>query len=186
MGNTYFISDHHLGHDNILKFTDDQNNLIRPNFDGVDHMNEYMIETHNEIVKPEDTVYFGGDVTFKKKDLALVGRMNGKKILIRGNHDKCAKIKDYLEYFKDVIAVKCYNDHGIIVSHYPIHKDSLWQHRRGRPIINVHGHTHQNVLDDPQYINMCVEVLNYRPIDFDQLVNLAETNRGIINVWKTE
>lgn len=177
MTKTLFISDHHLGQENILKFTDDKGELIRPGFDNLEQMHECIIDTHNDHVKPEDTVYFGGDVAWSKRYLPLLNKMNGKKILIRGNHDNTAKIKDYLEYFKDVIAVKCYNDDGIIVSHYPIHPGSLFQHRKQRPIINLHGHTHQNILEDLRYINMCVEVRNYIPLDFEQLKDAAERRR---------
>lgn len=181
MGATYFISDHHLGHNNIRRFKDSDGNLIRPGFSDVNYMNDHIIEEHNKIVKPEDKVYIGGDIVFKRKYLPLVRQLIGRKILIRGNHDNL-KLKDYAEYFDDVVAVKCYNDHGIIISHYPIHEGSLWQHRRERPIINVHGHTHQNILESPQYINMCVEPLNYRPMSFDELLVEVEKRRKLLQI----
>ena len=61
-------------------------------------MNETIIRRHNERVKPEDTVFFLGDFCFKSKSGRGEGegykaehylsQLNGKMIMIRGNHDK--------------------------------------------------------------------------------------------------
>jgi calcineurin-like phosphoesterase family protein len=50
-------------------------------------MDETMIERHNAKVKPNDVVYMLGDVVINRKSLHHVSRLNGKKRLVRGNHD---------------------------------------------------------------------------------------------------
>ena len=72
----YFTSDTHFGHANIIKY------CKRP-FANVDEMNIALVAAWNAKVKPEDTVYHLGDVTFKRLD--MVPLLNGTKILIRGN-----------------------------------------------------------------------------------------------------
>lgn len=132
-------------------------------------MNEHMIAQHNKVVKPQDRVYMLGDFCFHKRDLAVLSRMNGRKVLIKGNHDKL-DLKDYLPYFDDIRG--CHQFDGMILSHIPIHPDSL-----GRWGTNVHGHTHANVvykggtkIPDPRYYCVCVEQLDdYTPISLEQL-----------------
>lgn len=84
MSETWFSSDHHFGHERIIELCD------RP-FRDVAHMNEEIIERHNAVVEPEDLVYFLGDVALGKRveTLPLVARMNGRKVLVAGNHDSC-------------------------------------------------------------------------------------------------
>ena len=80
----FFTSDLHFGHKNVIKFCD------RP-FKDLNHMECAIIDNFNERVKPEDTIYFLGDIFFysnNEKISNVLSRMNGRKILIRGNHDK--------------------------------------------------------------------------------------------------
>lgn len=78
----YFTSDHHFGHENIIRLCG------RP-FDSVKEMNDAMVERWNNVVADEDTVYVVGDFALGKisETLQYVGKLNGKKILIVGNHD---------------------------------------------------------------------------------------------------
>lgn len=168
MANIFFISDHHFHHANILTFTNADGSLIRPGFTDVNHMNEYMVQMHNEVVSQNDKVYFLGDVTMSRnaKGLEILGRLNGEKILIKGNHD-LAKPEQYLQYFKDIRAVHQFD--GLILSHIPIHEESL-----ARWGVNIHGHLHANVvtknkIPDHRYFNVSVERLNYTPISLEQL-----------------
>lgn len=77
---TWFTSDWHLGHGNIIKYCN------RP-FADVDEMNEGLITRHNALVDPADTVYVLGDIAMSSRFLPLVSSFNGVKILIPGNHD---------------------------------------------------------------------------------------------------
>lgn len=84
MTRTWFTSDHHLGHDNIITLSG------RP-FGTVEEMNEVLIERHNEVVRKNDLVWVLGDVAMGKikETLPLWARFNGRKILVAGNHDRC-------------------------------------------------------------------------------------------------
>ena len=79
----FFTSDLHFSHERIIEMCN------RP-FVSVDDMNETMIRNHNNMVSPNDVVYFMGDVAMGKlaDSLPLVARMNGQKTLILGNHDR--------------------------------------------------------------------------------------------------
>lgn len=175
MPNSFFCSDHHLGHSNIITFLDCAGKNIRK-FDSIEEHDETIIEKHNAVVRPQDRVYFLGDVAIARRNIKLVERMNGKKILIKGNHD-IFKLNDYVPLFEDIRAYKVFPTHGIICSHIPIHKENL-QHRFKA---NVHGHLHANTvtkwdvkegiwLTDSQYLNVCMEQINYTPISLDQVL----------------
>ena len=165
--NLFVISDHHFGHANILNFKGLNDKPLRL-FDDVNHMNEYMIEKWNSVVTPQDHVYNLGDVLVKGADWKLLGRLNGHKRLVLGNHDY-PLMKLYLPYFE-----KIYGTHIIdqlLLSHIPVHPLSL-----GKAIANVHGHVHANVADDhfgKQYINVSVEVVDYTPVALEDLKKLA-------------
>lgn len=174
MSNIFFCSDHHFGHDNILKFTKNDGSPLRV-FENTEHMNEYMVMQHNRTVGPKDKVYFLGDLAMHKKYLPILHRMVGEKVLIRGNHD-LEPARVYLEYFKDVRGT--HQIDGMLLSHIPIHPESL-----SRWKANIHGHLHSNrvmlpahpaSLHDPKvdhrYYSVCMEQLNdYTPVSLEQI-----------------
>lgn len=175
MANIFFASDHHLGHSNILTFKKEDGSLLR-DFKDVDHMNEHIVNCHNSVVRPGDKVYFLGDVTMdrKSKGLEILARMNGEKILVKGNHDQC-KPEAYLRYFKDIRGSHQFE--GLIMTHIPIHPESL-----ARWGLNVHGHLHANVvkrelshLPDPRYFSVCMERINYTPISLEEVKKQVKT-----------
>lgn len=179
MKNIFFCSDHHFGHSNILAFQNWDGSMLRPGFNDIEHMNEVLIERHNSVVAPNDRVYFLGDVAMSGKYLPLLHRMNGKKVLIKGNHDKESMAK-YMQYFDDVRGSHQFD--GMIITHIPIHPQSL-----GRWGTNVHGHLHSNkvMLDAPpkgdeyevkpegeidaRYFCVSMEQINYTPISLCDL-----------------
>jgi len=174
MGKVFLVSDTHFGHNNICNFTTDSGEKLRP-WDNAPEMDEAMVEYWNETVKEGDKVYHLGDVAIAKKHLATISRLNGRKILIRGNHDTF-EAKDYLQYFKDIRGVHVLS--GMILSHIPIHEESL-----ARFSINVHGHLHsrrvmKNGLIDPRYYSVCVEQIGFKPIEMNELVERIRSQGG--------
>ena len=167
--NIFFISDHHFGHQKPYDtFRRADGNFLRPEFSSAEEADEIMIQRHNLVVKPEDRVYFVGDVCFHKKELSKVGRMSGRKVLIKGNHD-LLDIKDYIQYFDDVRGVHQFK--GVLIAHIPVHPDSL-----GRWGFQVHGHLHEKVvkfpddaIQDRRYFNVSVERINYTPISLEEV-----------------
>ena len=164
MSNIFFCSDHHFGHSNILTFKDANNNKLRP-YSSLLEMHVHIIEQHNLVVKPDDKVYFLGDVLFNKKYEFILSLLNGSKRLVRGNHD-VLNTNFYLKYFKEIYGSRYLPEYKIILTHFPVHESTLkpdW--------INVHGHTHITPINHPQYKCVCLEQINYTPISLESLLN---------------
>lgn len=157
----WFISDTHFGHKAMLKFMSPDGTLMRP-FDSVEEMDELMVQRWNEVVRPSDHVYHLGDVTMRREFLPIVKRLNGHKRLIFGNHD----IYEYQHYanvgFKKLMSYRKFGN--IVFSHIPIHPMSLGKPDGAEPRWNAHGHVHTNGSPQGRYVNLCVELTNYRPL----------------------
>lgn len=176
MSNRFVISDTHFGHTNSWeKFKLPNGDPLRP-FTSTEEMDETMVERWNDVVRPQDTVYHLGDVVINKKSLHHVKRLNGKKRLIRGNHD-IFKDADYREVgFDSLYGVRVFVD-KFILSHIPLHPDCITDRFK----VNVHGHTHSNrvmwqktpglgeLTIDPRYYCVCVEHTNYEPLSFEEV-----------------
>jgi calcineurin-like phosphoesterase family protein len=160
---SFVISDTHFAHRNIVVFTDANGNKIRP-WDDLDAMTEDMVKWWNETVKPSDKVYHLGDVAIARRGLEVLKRLNGRKILVRGNHD-IFKLKDYAEHFDDIRGVHVIDKHRVVMSHIPLHAVS-----GSRWVGNIHGHMHHKKIDDPFYFNVSVEQINYRPVLLDDVL----------------
>lgn len=183
----FLTSDTHFGHTNICKFTNYDGSPVRP-WDSVEEMDEDMVQRWNETVGPNDKVYHLGDVVINRKSLQILDRLNGDKVLIKGNHD-IFKLSDYTKYFRDVRGYHVMN--GMILSHIPISKDSI-----ARFGTNIHGHTHGNRVRkprgvdaktgqilysdqiDPDYFCVCVEQTDFRPILFEDAIQKIKDQGG--------
>jgi calcineurin-like phosphoesterase family protein len=170
--NRFVISDTHFGHTNSWeKFKLPDGSPLRP-FTSTEEMDETMIERWNAKVQPQDTVYHLGDVVINKKYLHLVNRLNGRKILIRGNHDIFGDDDYYNVGFEQIHGVRVFVD-KFILSHIPLHPDCVTERFK----VNVHGHLHANEVMtgyyrdeiDPRYLCVSVEHTNYEPLHFDEV-----------------
>lgn len=173
MPSVFLTSDTHFGHTGVCKFTHQDTNVkIRPWTDP-DEMDEEMVKRWNETVRPTDKVYHLGDVVINRKALSILHRLNGDKVLIKGNHD-IFKLEDYLPHFRDIRGYHVMNN--MILSHVPVHADS-----KGRFVANIHGHLHTNRVMkmhgdvrtdklDPWYFNVGVEQTDFRPILFEEVI----------------
>jgi len=143
-------------------------------------MDEEMVKRWNEVVKPNDKVYHLGDVVINRRALKTLHRLNGDKVLIKGNHD-IFKLSDYTEHFRDIRGYHVMN--GMILSHIPVHHESL-----GRFGVNIHGHLHANrVLDkhgkvDVRYHCVCVEQTDFRPILFEDVIKRIKDEGGQVGM----
>jgi calcineurin-like phosphoesterase family protein len=175
MHNCFLIADPHFSHEGVCKFLHDDGTKIRP-FDTAAEMDEVMIKNWNEVVRPVDKVYVCGDLVMKaKKQIHIMERLNGRKVLIRGNHD-IGELKVYLPYFYDIRAFHVLDN--FCITHIPIHPDCL-----GRFKGNIHGHIHQRRImipapffpdgmlkvPDPRYYCISAEQINYTPIEWNDL-----------------
>ena len=132
----FYISDWHYGHANCISFDN------RPFLD-VKSMNEMLISNWNNAVSPGDVVYVLGDMFWCKQEEAMpvLDQLNGTKILIKGNHDRCndgaflkkfAKVAEYMEV-KDA-------DRHVVLCHYPI--VCFKNHYHGW--YHLYGHVHNS------------------------------------------
>lgn len=165
----HFTSDPHLFHANFLKFLDDGGAPIRP-FSSVDEMNERIVSGWNSVVRDGDKVYCLGDVTFDygEKFTTLWSHLRGSKRLILGNHDDLKRCGGVLgRQFKKIMVWRQFTNvsPGFVCTHIPIHSGYF-----RKVEFNVHGHLHQNLVQDWRYINVCVERTNYVPVSFDEIV----------------
>ena len=131
----FLVSDTHFGHAGVCRFLRSDGTKLRP-WDNPDEMDEEMIRRWNDTVRPNDKVYHLGDVVINRKALKTLWRLNGDKVLIRGNHD-IFRDDEYREHFRELRAYHVMN--GMILSHIPIHTESL-----ARFGTNIHGHLHAN------------------------------------------
>jgi calcineurin-like phosphoesterase family protein len=187
---TWLISDTHFGHEKTCTvFKREDGSPLRP-FASAEEMNEVMVALWNERVRPKDKVYHCGDVVINRKYLSVLSRLNGDKVLIKGNHD-IFKIEDYTQYFRDVRGYHVMN--GCILSHVPVHPASL--ERFG---CNIHGHLHANrVLKaqgvdastgtvlyskeiDPRYFNVSVECTDFAPMLLEDAFKRIQEQGGMV------
>ena len=182
MPSVFLVSDTHFGHQGVCKFMrNDGVTKLRP-FDNPDEMDEFMVKAWNERVRPTDKVYHLGDVVINRRALGIMRRLNGDKVLIRGNHD-IFRDNEYREHFRELRAYHVMN--GMILSHIPIHEESL-----GRFGVNIHGHTHANRvmtmglrserIVDVRYHCVCVEQTDFAPILFEDVIKRIETEGGVV------
>ena len=184
----YFISDIHAGHENCIAFDS------RP-FKSVLEMNQTLINNCNKVVKNSDDLYILGDVAMKPQiAIEFLKKLNGKKHLILGNHDKEQIIRDanvceeITPYKRIVISNSYLNEfspHGSIVvcmSHYPM----LDWDKKMRGSVHLFGHVHTNdciYFDNNQPLvfplkelknayNVFCGYQGYTPLRLDQILRL--------------
>ena len=188
MPSVFLVSDTHFGHAGVCRFLREDGTKLRP-WDDPAEMDEAMVWAWNERVKPTDKVYHLGDCVINRKSLKTLARLNGDKVLIRGNHD-IFRDDEYREYFRELRAYHVMN--GLILSHIPVHEASL-----GRFGCNIHGHLHAQRVKrarkvdartgevsygteiDPRYFNVSVEQLpDFAPILFEDVLKRIQEQGG--------
>lgn len=171
--NTYFSSDEHFAHSNILKYDK------RP-FATIEEHDEALIENWNKVVKPNDTIYYLGDFCFGRPEYAeaCMKRLNGKKFFIWGNHDKhiVPIYKKYGEYLGMKAIVNVYGQE-ITLDHFSAR---IWN-RCHHGAWMLFGHSHDNLEHLPHGKSMDVGVPSayrilgeYRPFSFDEIKEIMD------------
>jgi len=132
----FVTSDTHIGHINILKYCP----RTRP-FASVADMNDFILKTWNQQVSPDDEVYHLGDIFMSDRvaGIHFLENANGKKYLIRGNHDRYKNFpyENYFEWIRDYYELG-YRKNKIVMCHYPIEYWNMGQYG----MIHLHGHLH--------------------------------------------
>lgn len=190
---TWFTSDLHLGHERIIELCD------RP-FRDVDHMNRELIDRWNDRVQADEVVWVLGDVALGKiaDTLPLCQKLNGYKVLVAGNHDRCwaghskvrpadcqryvdagfARIHEGWELPNGAVPTY-YSTPPFSLSHFPYRGDSHDEDRyvSWRPIDNgdwlLHGHVHNQWKVNGRQINVGVDVWDYAPVSLETILSIV-------------
>lgn len=151
----FYIADWHYDHKNILHYDN------RP-FKSVEEMNEELIKRWNNVVSDGDMVYILGDMFWCKSNIAVevLDKLNGTKVLIKGNHDYCDK--EFSKRFTCIINYMEVTDNGrhVVLCHYPIpcfkNHYQGWYHLYG----HVHNSFEHNMMEHDK---MLIEELYEKP-----------------------
>ena len=170
--NIYGISDNHWNHWQI-------NRYCKRGFESLEQMNDSMTKKWNNTVRNEDLIINVGDVCFTKGESAAITavfkKLNGRKILVKGNHDRKSTAW-YLTNGWDFVCdrfVWVLNKKRILFIHDPKH---ITDHDYKTCHYIFHGHLHEKgpfITKKKQckIINLSVEKVNYTPINLITMIN---------------
>ena len=197
----FYLADSHYGHANVIKMDG------RPFYD-VEEMNEKMLGIHNSIIKKNDEIIFVGDLSFMDAydTEQLLKRMNGKKYLIKGNHDYYLEDRnfdrDLFGWIKDYVELND-NRRKVCLSHFPMpfykkqYSGNSWMlyghlhNTKDEQIMQeirtlIKGHTknesiynQENEYIPVNMINCFCKFSNYKPLTLDQWIENAQ-KRGVL------
>jgi calcineurin-like phosphoesterase family protein len=154
MSKTYVISDLHLGHENLA---------IHRGFASAREQDNMILLNWNLLVTKYDKVLILGDVAMNKKFYPFLDNLNGNKHVILGNHDLPKYTNELLKHVKTVCGM--FQKSGHILTHCPIHESQFDRFTK-----NIHGHLHENNIDDDRYVNVCCEQLDYTPMLLSDII----------------
>jgi len=149
-------------------------------------MDRELIQRYNTVVKPDQTVLWCGDCSFKLHEFPkILASLNGRKLLIRGNHDKGAGTMAEMGF--DLVTDNMLlhiEGREVFVNHYPYadaehgnrgkdvrYADRRPQRREGQVLI--HGHTHQHDTVRGNSIHVGVDSWDYKPATMAEVAALV-------------
>lgn len=162
----FLMSDTHFDHRNIIEY------CKRP-FSNREQMNQTLLKNWNSHIKKSDTVFFLGDMSFGRHSRNAQywqSQLNGKQIFIIGSHDNPPP-QAYLNQ-----AIVRYKGREFLLVHNPRDPDRI---PKGWSGWIIHGHKHNNSMGkfpfingENKTINVSVELINYKPVNIDQILAL--------------
>lgn len=175
-----YISDLHFFHKNIIRYDN------RP-WQDPGTMNSEMIQIWNEHVDPTDVVYILGDVVWSKKVedwIDILGKLNGLKIIIKGNHDRSQILNKLVE--KDIIKSWSHQeivndkDRFVVLNHSPMPFFVNMHHDNYH---HLYGHVHISFdYQIVKHVRKQIEELYLHPI---RMYNVGCMIRGIDYIPRT-
>jgi len=165
--NVYLISDTHFNHKNIATYCQ------RPA-----DFTEQIIQNWHNTVKVGDTIIHLGDVQIGAKSEWIMPSLPGRKILIRGNHDREKSNTWWMEHGFD-FACDGLKFRNMWLTHEP--STSLADGCE----LNIHGHLHNiwhgfgahipvlnpGRLNNPWQRLFAIEYTGYMPVEFDKFIS---------------
>jgi calcineurin-like phosphoesterase family protein len=165
----YFLGCPHYHHERVMTFCPQS----RP-YKNADEMNVHLIKSWNSVVKENDTGYILGDFSFshKKEEVEYVfNSLNGKKILIKGNHDKQITLHLPWQEQHDYLVLK-HNHQKYVLFHYPI---SDWDGKyHGSVHIYSHVHGKPQFTTPVRALDVGVDSIGPVPISIDEITRRME------------
>lgn len=174
-GKEFFTSDTHFFHNNVIKYCN------RP-YCCRHSMNEDLISRWNDSVKPSDIIYVLGDFAFgsKNKFKRILERLNGYKILVKGNHDPGRNNMSAAGFDEVYLQVNAeWNGKTVFMQHVPdknVHQNYD---------IHLCGHVHQHWCKTHNIINVGVDVWDLRPQTLDYIIENADKIQASLPVQNT-
>jgi calcineurin-like phosphoesterase family protein len=191
---TWFTSDTHFGHANIIRYCD------RP-FSSVGDMRRGLVERWNAVVGETDRVFVLGDFAMGRieESLSVLRELNGVKHLLVGNHDRPFDADPqrrsewtgrylaagFTSVAHGTVGYSLVRQHPVLMGHFPYHGDSLGHdryaserpHDAGLPIL--HGHVHTEWRLNGRQFNVGVDRHDYAPVSEDDVVRIL-TGAGVL------
>lgn len=175
---THFYSDPHFGHANIIQHAE------RP-FADVREMDAELERRYCAVVGAQDVVLWVGDVSFADDSwtAALLARLPGRKLLVRGNHDGTVAhcLRMGFEFVTDTLHMLIAG-HKVTVNHYPpAHATADVRYAERRPPkpgpgeFVLHGHTHERARRVGRRIHVGVDAWEYAPVTQTEVAGLIAT-----------
>lgn len=172
---TFFSSDWHLSHKNIIKYDP------RP-FATIEEMDKTIIDNYNSVVGEDDEFFYLGDFCFNNKKVEeFLEQLNGKKYFIKGNHDHSDVVSAYKKYgtYLGGLEEIEVNKQLIVLCHYTMRN---WnQSHRGA--IHLYGHDHGALESTPhgKSMDVFVGLSGYYPLEFTDIMSKLK-DRKVIQV----
>ena len=163
----YLIADPHFSHENIIKYEK------RP-FRNAEIMNKELIKNWNNTVTNKDTIFVLGDVGFANKEelTKIIKQLNGKKVLIMGNHDNKSVRYWYDVGFDEVYKYPILYKEFFMLSHEP-----PTYFNENTPYFFIYGHVHSTEMYKTITKNsacVSIERWDYKPVSLEKIVDLAK------------
>jgi len=165
----YFTSDMHLGHKNIIKYSD------RP-FKSVEEMDTEIINRFNSVVKSDDTVYDLGDLCLSNFNVYKY-RFNGTLIRIKGSHDRDIKEPRMMVVTPENLFDEYRNPISITLCHYAMRS---WE-RSHYATWHLYGHHHGKLPPYGLSFDVGVDCWNFYPVSLDQVKEKMATLKPIVD-----
>lgn len=146
-------------------------------FASVEEMDATMVTNWNSVVSADDNVFYIGDFSFgsPNKIIKIREQLNGRVFFIQGNHDKYMnkeKVRNCFEWVKHYHELTLFDeeeekDYFLVLCHYAFRTWNASHYGS----INIYGHSHDSLPDDPNLLQVDVGVdgWDFTPVSFSQI-----------------
>lgn len=187
----WITADLHIGHDREFIYK-------KRGFENAKQHDEVLLENWNRTVGEEDIVYILGDVLLKQNlqdddfayGVSVLGRLNGKLIIIRGNHDSEGKIEKFklcpnvMSAGDAALYLEYEGKYHFYLSHYPTvisgnEKKKTIKHA----LINLYGHTHQKehfYEGNPYMYCACLDAHDMKPVALEEIIEEIKLRKSCL------